>query len=437
MVAVYSAERLGEAEVTARSRQRGEPDWLTDRRLAGWKAFENNPMPKLERTTLQESLLQGFRLPEPQPRVSAWAELPVELRETVGIEEAPADAVVLANGYLRFARLSAELAEKGVFVGSLAEAAAQRPDLVRDYVMGEAVPADSDKPWALNGALWGDGLLIYVPEGVEVKAPLQAFMWGEGEVGVFDRTVVVAAPNSDVTVVETVASPASGAPRLRTGVVEVYALDGARIKFCALQTLGHGVNNLVLRRAVVGPNASVQWIVGEFGSSLTAGLTESLLQGRGGESSNVTVFFAGKGQHLDVEPRMFHTGTHTQSNISVKGVVKGGGRAVYAPVTSMEDQADEAAAFQKGTTLILDPESRAYSMPQLFVAEEQVAGAGHAATIGQVDPEHIFYLRSRGLTEAEARRLLVHGFFHPVIDAVPVDAVKEQLTALIDRKLDQ
>src|SRR5690606_37638933 len=111
-----------------------------------------------------------FHLPEPQPRVAAWAELPAELRDSVGIQEEPADAVVLVNGYLRLARLSAELTEKGVIFGSLAEAAAQRPDLVRDYAMGEAVPADSDKPWALNGALWGDGLFLYVPEGVEIKA---------------------------------------------------------------------------------------------------------------------------------------------------------------------------------------------------------------------------------------------------------------------------
>lgn len=434
-MAVYSVEQLGEADVTARSKQRGEPGWLHDRRLAGWKAYEQNAMPRLERTTLRDSMLTGFELPEPGARAESWDEMDDELRRHAGFEAEPANIVVLDNGYARFTHLASEWAEKGVIFGSLAEAVTRGPEWLQEYLAGKAVPPTEDKPWALNAALWGDGVFLYVPEGVEIEVPLQTLHWGRGGVGLFDRTLVVAGPNSGVTVVETVTSPGQGGPKLRAGVVEVYARDGARVKYCALQTLGEDVTNLVLRRAVLDRNASIQWVVGEFGSSLTVGLTEAHLEGLGAEASNITVFFADGNQHLDVEPRMFHIGTHTQSNILVKGAAKGSGRAVYAPITSMEDNADEAAAFQRGTTLLLDRDARAYSLPQLFVGEEQVAGAGHAATIGRVDPEQVFYLRSRGLTEKQAVNLLVTGFFHPVIDAVPIDEVKERLLNLIDRKL--
>lgn len=433
-MAVVSADHLAEADIAARSQERGEPDWLRERRLTGWRAFERNPMPQLERTRLRESLLQGYDLPGAVARTSTWHDLAEEIRQSTGHASDPSNTLVMENGFVRFADLSAEWAEKGVVFGSLADIVVQRPELVKDYLMGEAVGADGDKPWALNAALWNDGIFLYVPEGVEIDVPLQILQWASGNVGVFDRTLVVAGPNSNVTVVETVTSDPEG-PKLRTGVVEVYLQDGSHVKYCALQTLGQNVTNLILRRAIVGPNATMHWVVGEFGSSLTAGLSDAYLQGRGGEASNTTVFFADSDQHLDVEPKMLHLGTHTQSNILVKGVAKGTGRSVYAPITAMEDEADEAAAFQRGTTLLLSPEARAYSLPQLFVGEERVAGAGHAATIGRVDEEQVFYLRSRGLTEQAAINLLVTGFFHPVIDTVPVPGVRDRLFELIDRKL--
>lgn len=435
-MANYRTERLAEDDVVSFSKGREEPDWLTRLRLTAWRAYEELPMLHLERTTLRESMFEGLALPVPAARAASWDDVPEDVRQGIGHEAAPANGVVLANGYVQFSALDAEWAEKGVIFQSLAEAAKQHGDIVEKYLAKEAVPADGDKPWALNAALWSDGAFLYVPEGVEVTVPFHVSVWSNGELGLFDRVLVVAAPNSRVTVVEEVSSPEGDGPALRTGVVEVYADAGAQVKYCSLQTLGEEGKNLTIRRAVVGNDASVQWVVGEFGSSFSVSLSESYLEGRGGESTNVTVFFAGGKQHIDVEPRMYHVGTHTESNITVKGVNRDEGRSVYAPITDMEDEADEAAAFQKGTVLLLDPSTRTYCIPQLYVAEEAVAGAGHAATVGQVDEEQLFYLRSRGLSEKEALKLLVFGFFHPAIDMVPIPEVRQRLEQLIDRKME-
>lgn len=435
-MAVFSPQQLAEDDIIAQSKQREEPGWLQKARVAGWRAFQEGPMPHLERTRLKEDIFDGYTLAQAVERAASWEAVPAAVRSGLGLDGEPANAVVMANGFVQWASLDARWAGKGVVFCSLAEAVVKYPDLVKDHLAGEAVPAEGDKPWALNAALWTDGVFIYVPKGVEVDDPLQVFLWGEGNVGLFDRTLIVAEPNSRVTVVAAVTSPEGAAPALRSGVVEVYARDGAQVKYCALQTLAEGQGtNLVLRRALVDANASVQWVVGEFGSALTTSISEALLRGRGGEATNLTVFFSGGNQHLDVEPRMYHTGTHTQSNILVKGVAKESGRSVYVPVTSLEDEADEAAAFQRGTTLLLDKDARAYCIPQLFVGEEAVAGAGHAATVGQVDEEQLFYLRSRGLTEEQAKKLIVHGFFHPVLEMVPVEGVRRRLEQLIDRKM--
>lgn len=435
-MAVYSAERLSEEDVVALSKQREEPDWLRELRVAAWRWYQEAPMPHLERTRLRESLFTGYELAQPVRSAAAWADLPATMREGVGLDSEPTNTVLLGNGYAQFSALDQGWQDQGVVFCSLAEAVVRHPDLVREALMGEAAPAKMDKPWSLNAALWTDGVFLYVPPKVEVTVPLQSIIWGEGNVGLFDRTLVVAGPQSQVTLIERTTSPAQGGPTLRTSVVEVYAREGAQVKYCALQTLDEEqTTNLVYRRAILEPHSSVQWVIGEFGSALSTSISESQLRGRGSESTNLTVFFSGGQQHLDVEPRMYHTGTHTQSNILVKGVAKDNGRSVYVPITSMEDQADEAAAFQRGTTLLLDKRAQAYCIPQLFVAEEAVAGAGHAATVGRVDEEQLFYLRSRGLTEEQAKKLMVYGFFHPVIAMVPVEAVRQQLEQLIDRKM--
>lgn len=436
-MAVGSKPQVGEEDVLALSRNREEPAWLQELRLAGWKAFQERPLPRLERTRLNDRMFEDFALATPQPRVSRWDELGEAVAHGLGQSAAPDNGVVLSNGFAVWQRLPQEWADKGVIFSSLAEAVVRHPELVQRYLAREAVPATADKPWALNAALWTDGVFLYVPEGVDVEVPLQMFLWADDPaLGLFDRTLIVAERNSNVTLVETVASTADSGPRLRVSAVEVYAGANSQVKVCGLQTLSDVTTNLVFRRAVIGEDAQVHWVLGEFGSSLSTVLCDSQLDERGGISTNLTVFFSDGDQHLDVEPRMFHTGTYTQSDILVKGVAKDRSRAVYAPLTLLDDGADESSAFQRGTTLLLDAEARAYCIPQLHVVEEKVAGAGHAATVGQLDDEQLFYLRSRGLTEQDAKKLMVSGFFDPMIARIPVPEVQERLTELIDRKMD-
>lgn len=435
-MAVDSTARLAEADVISLSQRRGEPEWLRERRLSGWRAFEEAPIPKLERTTLSEGMFKGFDLPADQDMVDSWEALPEAVRAGLGHLEARRNVIVLGDGTARFADLEQTLADRGVVFEPLTKAVVQHPELVQPYLAQEAVPATGDKPWALNAALWQDGVFLYVPSGVQLELPLQAFGWsGDSRLGIFSRTLIVAAPQSALTLVTTVTSDDERAPRVYNDVVEVYAQDGAHVRICALQTLAETTTHFAFRRAILEDNARVQWVVGEFGSALSASLCDAYLKGRGAEAKNTTVFFAGGRQHLDMEPRMFHTGEETESDILVRGVAQDQGRSVYVPLTHIDDGAFGASAFQRGKTLLLDPEARAYCIPQLHVLEEQVEGAGHAATVGQVDEEQLFYLRSRGLTPQAAKKLLVAGFFQPMLDEVPVPDVRAQLESLIDRKM--
>lgn len=436
-MAVDSTARLSEADVVALSTRKNEPSWVRELRLKGWKAFQESPVPKLERTTLNEGMFHGFQLPGEGSLVQSWEELPDSVRAGLGQLEARENVVVLADGSARLAALDEALRQQNVIFAPLAQAVVKHPELVEPYLAQRAVPADDEKPWALNAAVWQDGVFLYVPEGVQVDVPLEVLSWsGAGpDVGVFERFLVVAAPNSRVTLLTSVSSDEEKAPRVYGQVMEVYAGEGAQVKVCALQTLGTKSQHFALRRAVLEKDADLQWIIGEFGSSLTVSISDAYLEGSGSQARNLTVFFSGGEQHLDLEPRMLHTGTKTFSDILVKGVAKEQGRSVYAPLTHIDDGAFHAEAFQRGTTLLLDPNARAYCIPQLHVLEENVDGAGHAATVGQVDADQLFYLRSRGLTESQAKKLMVAGFFHPMLEQVPIPEVREQLESLIDRKM--
>lgn len=426
--------KLDQDYVAELSKRKGEPAWLTERRLAAWEKFEQLPVPHYERTRLRDSHFDDF-VPhvETQPAAS-WAELPEELRRIIG-DPTGRTIVVHRNSAVVYRQL-ADDAPEGVIVTDLETAAKEHPELVQKYFMNRAFPGGDNKIVALNAALHSGGLFVYVPEGVRMKKPVEYFVWiDEPSLGVFDHNIVVAEADSRVVVVETAVSPQDLGKACRFGVVELFAGKGARAILSNVQALSENVQNLVVRRTVPDERSRTDWISAEFGAALSVNEIDSRVDGLGSEVRGLGVFFASGKQHLDLDMRMIQQARESSTDILVRGVVKDEGRAVYAPYTLLKHGAVDSAGFQSGNTLVLEPTARAYSIPQLHVEEENVQGAGHAATVGKVDEDHLYYLRSRGLREVEAKRLIVDGFLNTVLEHIPIRSVREYVVNLVERKM--
>ncbi len=426
--------KLDQGLIAALSDRSGDPAWLRERRLAAWNRSQELPAPAYERTHLKDNQFFGFALAAPASPARSWDELPAALREQVGDPSGRA-LVVIANGTTVYRQVPQGL-PAGVIVTDLATAVREHADLVEPRLLVRGEQGLDNKVAALSGALHTGGLFVYVPDGVRVKVPIEYIVWlDEPGVAAGDVALIVTGSGAKVTVLETAASAPGLEGAARFGLVDVFPGEDAEVVFGNVQALGDGVQSLVVRRVLPSPRAHVDWVAAEFGGELSVNEMDSRLDGRGSEVRALGVFFAGGRQHLDLEMRMIHTGRETASDILVRGVVREEGRAVYAPYTLIQHDAKDSTGFQRGNTLVLDPKARAYSIPQLHVVEDEVQGAGHAATIGKMDPDQLFYLQSRGLSEKQAKRLLVDGFFYPVTDHIPVAALKERIMAMVERKM--
>lgn len=426
--------KLDQEYVVELSGRKGEPAWMKERRLAAWEQFEQLPVPHYERTRLRDSDFNKFVPYAEGKSVTDWAQLPARLQEAAG-DPAGRTIIVQHNSDIAFRQLPDDLPE-GVIITDLATAVQEHPELVEKYFMNREFPGGDNKVVALNAALNSGGLFVYVPEGVRVKSPIEFIVWIDAAgVGVFDHSIVVAEPRSRVTVIETAASEQGIGKAYRYGVVDLFVGDGARATLGNVQALGDEVRSLVVRRTEPGERSRTDWISAEFGGEMSVNEIDNRINGVGSEVRGLGVFFASGKQHLDLELLMIQEGRESGSDILVRGVTKDEARAVYGPYTLLKHDAKDSTGFQRGNTLVLDPQARAYSIPQLHVEEDEVQGAGHAATVGKVDEDHLYYLRSRGLSELEAKRLIVDGFFNTVLDHIPIKSVREHVISLIERKM--
>lgn len=448
--------------IEAYASRRTEPPWMVDRRAEALRLFQETPPPQWDRTDLSQfdvgAYLQKLRreLETPQeafppvdltgPAADGSA-LPAAVAGS--LRELPAGGAVIAHvapgagGPVRTLRwIDPELQRRGVRLLSLQEALATHPEVVRSHFMTKAVLPVHGKFQALHEAAWDIGTLLYVPGGVQLEQPVQIVTWMDaGRALLFPHTLIVLDDEARVCVVESQISPDSDAapeelPPLVVGAVEIVAGPASRIDYVSLQTWGRRVWSFTNRRAVLEKDSRVEWILGEFGCGLTRGEFESALQGPGSASHSVLVFFADRSQHLDLLNSMDHRGTHTESDIVARGVLNGQARGIYRAVTHIRSGARESGAYQKGNILVLSPEARADANPSVVVEESEVQRAGHAATVGQVDREQLFYLMSRGLPEKMAIRLIVEGFLQPVLDRIPVESVRERIRQIVAAKLE-
>jgi Fe-S cluster assembly protein SufD len=409
---------------------------LDDLRRMAWETYASLGMPTpneeaWRRTDLRSMPVAAFRL----PAENAYLDLPpvpANLLKPLVSDQHGGQVVLLPGGSR--VDLDPALVEKGVVFTDLRTAERERPELVR-RLAGELVRAEEGKFSALAAALSQNGVFLYVPKGVNVDQPLHSVLWGPGaELAHLSHLLIWVDEGASVTYVHESASPEESGPALHAGVVEVKVGDRANLKFVELQSWGRQVWNFTHERVQVGRDANLDWIFGAVGSRLTKDFSEMDLAGEGASGRMSGFYFADGSQHLDHDTQQNHLVPHTASDLLFKGALKGQSRSVWQGMIYVAPGADKTDGYQANRNLILSPQARADSIPGLEILSDDVR-CTHGATVGKLEAEPLFYLKSRGIPARDAEQLMVEGFFDPIMQRIPFDGVRERLQEAIRSKM--
>lgn len=432
-MSVETAITLSAKGIAELSERLGEPEWLRAKRSSAYEAYERMALPVWDRTDLAGLSLDDITIYQAGRAVAA-DELPGALQEIVAKRGESASLFFQIDGQRTWSKPQEELAAKGVIVCDFGTALKEHEEILREHYMS-AIGFDEDKLTALHYAAASAGWLIYVPKDTVVEAPIELRSYGKTPgLGLFSHILVVAERGAEVTIVHGTASDDGGVQRVVADIVEICPKDGAQVHFNAVQNWGPETYNYTLRRSVLARDSRTDWCTGDFGSRLSRSHIKSVLAGPGSESYSLGVFFGDGEQHLDLGITMLHEGDHTSSDMLTKGVLDDKSRCVYRGLTDIENGARFTSGFQRENTMILSDEARSDAIPGLEIDETEVQ-AGHAATVGQVDKVHLFYLMSRGLRRPEAMHLIVIGFLDAVLQRMPLESFREELAAIIDGKM--
>jgi len=406
-----------------------EPRWMRDLRLKAYRHFERRPMPQwgsdLSGIDL-DSIFYFVRSTEKQ--ANSWEDLPPEIKDTydrLGIPEAEKQRLIagVAAQYeseVVYHKIREDLEAQGVVFLDTDTALKQHEDLFRAH-FGSIIPANDNKLAALNTAVWSGGSFIWVPEGVKVDIPLQAYFRINTEnMGQFERTLIIAEPGSYIHYVEGCTAPIYSSDSLHSAVVEIIVKPGARVRYTTIQNWSNNVYNLVTKRAAAYEDATMEWIDGNIGSKVTMKYPAVHLMGRGARGEVLSVAFAGDGQHQDAGAKMVHHAPDTSSSIVSKSVSQGNGRTSYRGQVAIEEGAHRVRNTTVCDALLLDEHARSDTYPYMEVAEQD-AQIGHEASVSKIGDEQLFYLQSRGVDEAEARAMIVRGFIEPIAKELPME----------------
>ncbi len=421
--------------VQALSERNREPQWMKELRLKGLELAETLELPFVEKTRLDRWNLSTYGAYQPAAAVQSVSELPEEAKNLFG-ESFSNSLLIQRNSSVAYCHLSEAATAQGVLFTDLETAVREHSDLVQPYFM-KAVAQDEHSVAALHSAIWNGGAFLYVPKNVSVELPVQALFLAEGTEGVCaPHVLIVAEENSSVTYVENVISAGAAGERVVNGVVEVFAKVGAKVRAASIHNLGHGLTDLSYRRAIVEKDASVEWIIGELNNGNAVSDTTTLLKGDG-STSDTKVICVGTGeQRLSLTTRAVHFGKMSESDMITRAVMRDGATAIINGITKIEKGATGANGQQTEKVLMLSPTARGDANPILLIDEDDVK-AGHAASVGQVNPEQIYYLMSRGISKEMAQRLIIYGFLAPVVSEIPIAKIEDQLQRLVERKLEQ
>jgi Fe-S cluster assembly protein SufB len=440
---VYKSERgLGREKVAEISRMKGEPEWMLEFRLKAYDHYVKRPMPNWGADLSEIAFDDIYYYIKPaEKQGKTWDEVPEYIKNTferLGIPEAErkflAGVGAQYESEVIYHSLREDLQKQGVVFLDMDSAVQEYPDLVKQY-FGTIIPANDNKFAALNSAVWSGGSFIYVPEGVKVEVPLQAYFRINAEnMGQFERTLIICAPNSYVHYVEGCTAPTYSTNSLHSAVVEIIVQEGARCRYTTIQNWSKNVYNLVTKRAAAYKNATMEWVDGNLGSKVTMKYPAVWLMEEGARGEILSVAFAGDDQHQDAGGKVVHVAPHTSSQIISKSISKGTGRSSYRGLVKVYKGAHDVKSNVVCDALLLDETSKTDTYPYIEIEEEQVE-VGHEATVSKVAEEQIFYLQSRGLTEDEAMSMIVNGFIEPIAKELPLEYAVE-LNRLIQLEME-
>jgi len=432
-VSVYNTGKgLNEGVVRQISSQKGEPQWMLDLRLKALAHFVNRPMPNWGADISGLKLDDIYYYVRPMDTAGKnWEDVPDSIKKTfdrLGIPEAErkflAGVGAQYESEMVYHSIQEHLEKQGVIFLSIEDGLRQYPDLFKEY-FGTVIPIEDNKFAALNSAVWSGGSFVYVPKGVKVDLPLQAyFRLNIANIGQFERSLIIADEGSQVHYVEGCTAPQYTTDSFHSGVIEIIVKKGARVRYSTIQNWSTNVYNLVTQRAMVHEDATMEWVDANLGSKVTMKYPSCYLVGERAHGEILSMAFAGPGQTQDAGGKMIHFAPNTSSKITSKSISKGGGRASYRGLVKVHKGATNVRSNVVCDALLLDPKSRSDTYPYIEIDEEDVT-IGHEASVSKVGEEQLFYLMSRGLTEEEATTMVVSGFIEPLVKELPMEYAVE------------
>jgi Fe-S cluster assembly protein SufB len=427
-----SGRGLSHELVDAISSHKNEPAWMRKFRHRSLEYFFARPMPKWGGDLSGIDFDNIFYYIKPtEKQANSWEDLPSEIKDTwdkLGIPEAEkkylAGVGAQYESEVVYHKLQEDLTAKGVIFLDTDTALREHEDLFKQY-FGTVIPQNDNKFAALNSAVWSGGSFIYVPPGVSIDMPLQAYFRINAEnMGQFERTLILVDEGAYVHYVEGCTAPIYSTDSLHSAVVEIVVKKGGRCRYTTIQNWSNNVYNLVTKRAVAHQNATMEWVDGNLGSKLTMKYPAIWLMGEGAHGEVLSIAFAGAGQHQDAGGKAVHVAPNTTSVITSKSISKNGGRAGYRGLLEVAKGAKRAKSKVVCDALILDEQSRSDTYPYIKIDEDEV-DIGHEATVSKIGEEQLFYLMSRGLSEAEASAMIVSGFVEPITKELPLEYAVE------------
>jgi Fe-S cluster assembly protein SufB len=437
-----SQKGLNESIVRQISRMKNEPEWMTDIRVKAYHIFLEKPTPTWGGDLSRIDYDDIYYYVRATDRVgNSWDEVPQEIKDTfdkLGIPEAEQKYLQGISAQYDsesvYHNIRKDLEEKGVIFLDMDSGLREYPDLVREY-FGTVIPSNDNKFAALNTAVWSGGSFIYVPKGVHVEMPLQAyFRINTQNMGQFERTLIIVDEGAYVHYVEGCTAPIYSSDSLHSAVVEIIVKAGGRCRYTTIQNWSNNVYNLVTKRAVAYRNATMEWVDGNLGSRLTMKYPAVILKEEGAHGEVLSIAFAGQGQHQDAGAKITHLAPNTTSQIISKSISKDGGRASYRGLLKIAEGADNCKSNVVCDALLLDDLSRSDTYPTIEIESQNVT-MGHEASVSKIGEDQLFYLMSRGLGEDEANALIVNGFLEPLVKELPMEYALE-LNRLIQIQLE-
>ncbi|NBX29239.1 Fe-S cluster assembly protein SufB [bacterium] len=430
--AVFKARKGIDPEIVCQiSEMKREPEWMRDFRLKSLEIFNSKPMPTWGGRIGVDFQDIYYYLKPAEQQGKTWEEVPDAIKQTfdrLGIPEAErkflAGVKAQFESEVVYGSLQEDLAKKGVIFTDTDTAVREHSDLLRDY-FGKIIPPTDNKFAALNSAVWSGGSFIYVPKGVSIEFPLQAYFRINAEsMGQFERTLIVVDEGAHVHYVEGCTAPMYSTESLHSAVVEIVVKKHGRCRYTTIQNWANNIYNLVTKRAMAYEGALMEWIDGNLGSQLTMKYPAVYMMEPGARGEILSIAFASAGQHQDAGAKLVHAAPHTSGRIVSKSISKNGGRASYRGLVRVEPGARKSRSSVVCDALILDDKSRSDTYPYIEI-EEQDVSIGHEASVSKIGEEQLFYLMSRGLTEAEASTMIVGGFVEPLVKELPMEYAVE------------